>query len=85
MEVCGCGAALRTFWVWRDSGGVLHASAFKPTSQPEQALYATTARDALIPLSGERVPKHDVRSADEPGRVWQGRCAGTLAMPQAAL
>jgi hypothetical protein len=78
METCGCGASLRTFWVWRDSKDVLHASAFKPTAEPEQALYATTARDALLPLSGDRTPKHDVRSVDDPSRVWHGRCAAVL-------
>lgn len=78
METCSCGASLRTFWVWRDSKNVLHASAFKPTAESEQALYATTARDALLPLSGDRTPKHDVRSVDDPSQTWHGRCSELL-------
>jgi hypothetical protein len=85
MEICGCGASLRTFWVWRDSRDVLHASAFKPTSESEQALHATTARDALLPLSGDRTPKHDVRSVSNPSQVWEGRCAAVLATAQVAI
>lgn len=85
METCGCGASLRTFWVWRDARDVLHASAFKPTSESEQALYATTARDALLPLSGNRIPKHDVRSVRDPSQVWHGRCGATLVTTQAAV
>jgi hypothetical protein len=85
METCGCGASLRTFWVWRDSKDVLHASAFKPTSEAEQALYATTARDALLPLSGNKTPKHDVRSVSNPSQVWEGRCGAMVVTTQAAI
>ncbi|HEY8686390.1 MAG TPA: hypothetical protein VIO57_12355 [Chloroflexota bacterium] len=85
METCGCGASLRTFWVWRDSKDVLHASAFKPSSESEQALYATTARDALLPLSGNKTPKHDVRSVSDPSQAWEGRCAATLVTTRAAI
>ena len=71
--------------MWRDSNGVLHASAFEPTSGAEQAIYAATARDALIPLTGGRTPKHDVLSVDDPSSAWKGRCAAELVTSQAAL
>lgn len=85
METCTCGAPLRTFWVWRDSNDVLHASAFRPSAEPEQSLYATTARDALLPLSGDRAPKHDVRSVSDPSQVWDGRCVSAFITTQAAI
>lgn len=85
METCGCGASLRTFWIWRDSSGTLHASAFKPTSEAEEALYATTARDALLPLSGNKTPKHDVRSVNNPSQFWEGRCATAMVATRAAI
>ncbi|HEX6508200.1 MAG TPA: hypothetical protein VF221_11260 [Chloroflexota bacterium] len=85
METCGCGVTLRKFWVWRDSNQVLHASAFEPTSGAEFALYAATARDALLPLTGDRVPKHDVRRVDDPSQSWEGRCASDFVAAEAAL
>jgi hypothetical protein len=85
LETCECGVPLRKFWVWRDSNDVLHASAFEPTSGVEMAVYAATARDALLPMTGGRAPKHDVRSVDDPSRVWEGRCAAELVTSQAAL
>jgi hypothetical protein len=66
------------FWVWRDANEVLHASSFKPTSGEVEAVIASTARDALLPLDG-RVPKHLVEDANDPSKRWEGRCSQTLS------
>jgi hypothetical protein len=79
VENCSCGASRRMFWVWRDSNDVLHASSFRPTSGSVQAVVASTARDALLPISDGRLPKHDVYDVDDPTVAWEGRCAQTLA------
>jgi len=84
LDTCACGTALRHFWVWRDSNQVLHASSFSPSSGALHEMIAATARDALLPMTGGRAPKHDVRMASDPDRCWPGRCSlGIIA--QAAL
>ena len=78
MDTCECGVQLRMFWVWRDANDVLHASSFRPSSGAVRAFYASTARDALLPLTGERMPKHQVRDAYDPTLVWEGRCTASI-------
>lgn len=80
MEDCSCGARRRLFWVWEDANGVLHASGFNPSSGKVRAMVAATARDALLPVTGERPPKHQVHDADDPSQMWDGRCQTSLAM-----
>ena len=79
MENCDCGVARRRFWIWRDDTGTLHASSFEPTSGTVRALIAATARDALLPITGNRPPKHRVEDADDPSQSWEGRCQSSLA------
>ncbi|HLJ66050.1 MAG TPA: hypothetical protein VKX16_01660 [Chloroflexota bacterium] len=80
METCECGAARRKFWIWRDSNNVLHASSFEPTSGTVKTVIAATARDALLPMTSTRPPKHRVEDADDPSQVWEGRCESTIAV-----
>jgi hypothetical protein len=75
VESCQCGAPRKKFWLWRDANGVLHASAFAPTTGTVGAVIAATARDALLPLTNGAMPKHVVQDADNPDVVWAGRCA----------
>lgn len=79
MENCTCGAKRRQFWLWRDTNGELHASAFMPTQNAELSVYATTVRDALLSQVDGQMPKHRVTDADNPARFWEGRCAVPLA------
>ncbi len=78
METCKCGITLREFWVWRDSYDRLHASSFPPTVGLVRALLASTARDALLPVTENQAPKHDVRDLDDAGLTWEGRCATAI-------
>jgi hypothetical protein len=75
VSPCACGAERRKFWLWRDGDGVLHASGFAPTSGGIRAVFAATARDALLPLQDGGVPKHAVTDAEDPSASWDGRCA----------
>lgn len=79
MNECACGVARRTFWVWQDSNGVLHASSFQPTTGTLHAVIAATARDALLPTVEKRAPKHQVHDADNPKKGWEGRCSMVLS------
>jgi muramidase (phage lysozyme) len=74
METCSCGAALKQFWIWRDVKQVPHASAFQPAIQSEVSVFAANARDALAPIQGSQVSKHDVREVGGT-RSWLGSCA----------
>jgi hypothetical protein len=65
----------KMFWLWRDTGGGLHASSYRPTNGTIRAVIAATARDALLPLTDGRSPKHSVRDADDPSQSWEGRCS----------
>ena len=75
MDSCVCGVPLRKFWVWRDTNEVFHASSFEPSNGAVRAVYAATARDALLPVTDGRMPKHGVRDAGDPGQKWDGRCS----------
>ena len=75
METCSCGATLRKFWLWRDVNGTLHASGFAPSAGSVRVVFAATARDALLPLTGGGVPKHAVSDVDDATARWDGRCA----------
>lgn len=79
MSDCACGAPRRRFWVWRDVNGVLHASSFRPSTGAVQSVYASTARDALLPIAEHRAPKHQVHDADNLAVGWEGRCSTTLS------
>lgn len=79
MNECACGEARRQFWIWEDAGGTLHASNFQPSSGAVRAVYAVTARDALLPIVERRAPRHQVHDVHEAGVGWEGRCASTLA------
>lgn len=72
METCSCGLALRRYWIWRDEAGMPHASAFEPAIRSEESFFAVNAHDALCPVGGSRLPKHDVQGTG--GQVWQGLC-----------
>lgn len=71
---CTCGEALKQFWVWRDANGRLHASHFQPSAGLECSVFAITARDALLPLSGGGPPRHLVADARDATVTWLGRC-----------
>jgi hypothetical protein len=79
MENCDCGAKRRQFWLWRDSGGQIHASGFAPGLGVVGTVWASTARDALVPLLGNGRPRHTVTDGENPGRMWPGRCAAVVA------
>jgi len=79
MDNCACGANRRKFWIWRDGNDTLHASAFAPTSGAVRAVIAATARDALLPVTDGRAPKHQVQDLDDPSQIWEGRCQASLA------
>jgi hypothetical protein len=79
VEDCACGAPRRKFWIWRDGNDVLHASAFAPTTGGVRAVIAATARDALLAVTGNGTPKHQVHDADAPSQVWEGRCQASMA------
>lgn len=79
MSECACGAARRTFWIWRDANDSLHASGFKPSSGIVRSVVAATARDALLPVVEQRAPKHQVHDADDRAVGWEGRCSTALA------
>jgi hypothetical protein len=85
METCFCGVTLRTFWVWEDANGVPHASAFKPSHGVARAVLASTSRDALLPIAGAKLSKHDVRSLDNPAQVWNGRCCANVEREAVAV
>lgn len=78
MHSCECGMDRRQFWLWRDTHGTLHASAFRPTSGTVRSVFAVNARDALLPLEGS-VPKHAVHDVDDPAISWDGRCTQVAA------
>lgn len=79
MNECSCGVARRKFWIWADSNGELHASNFEPTSGKVRAVYAATARDALLPIVEHRAPKHQVQDVDNLAVGWEGRCSTIVA------
>ena len=85
METCACGVRRRIFWLWRDQAGNLHASAFAPSSGTEQVVYAATVRDALLAVTGSRMPKHTVTDADNPEKSGEGRCTADAGVQVAAL
>jgi hypothetical protein len=74
LQTCTCGAELRTFWLWQDAEGGLHASGYRPTAGTVRTVLAATARDALLPVDG-RMPKHGVWDVDNPNASWEGRCS----------
>jgi hypothetical protein len=79
VETCRCGVRLREYWLWEDGNSILHASAFLPTQGSVRPVLAATSRDATIPFALDpRAPKHDVRTADNPPRIFDGRCTITL-------
>jgi hypothetical protein len=78
MDSCDCGVARRQFWLWRDTNGTLHASAFRPTTGAIRSVFAANARDALLPFDGG-IPKHAVQDVDNPSVFWEGRCTEIAA------
>lgn len=81
---CTCGAQLRQFWIWRDANGSLHASHFRPTTGLERSVMASTARDALLPMSAAGTPRHDVVDESGVGIAWHGRCSATARLAASA-
>lgn len=66
--------------MWRDTGGGLHASSYRPTNGTVRAVLAATARDALLPIVDGHTPKHGVWDADDMTTTWEGRCTAVSAM-----
>ena len=79
MTSCSCGVERKTFWLWRDNDGVLHASGFRPSQGTVRAVLAATARDALLPMQDGAVPKHTVTDVDDSTIFWDGRCSKVAA------
>jgi hypothetical protein len=74
VEDCTCGIERKQYWLWRDSKGDLHASHFPPSAGLERSVVAATARDALLPIQGNGMPRHSVSDLTDPAVQWQGRC-----------
>ena len=74
METCPCGVERRQFWLWADTNGGVHASRFVPTSGHIRTVYAATSRDALLSGLQGRPPRHRVTDAEDPSKIWSGRC-----------